>query len=67
MAPGNHRRLILVSRSMFLTMMSLLEHGSELPDLHQQQWQEHGPGPLQCVTQLPGVVAGCSWCQDICF
>ena len=45
---------------MFLNMLSLLEQVSEPPDVHQhqQQGQQHGPEPLQGVTQLPGIAEG---------
>ena len=68
-APWHCRRLILVSRYMFLNMLSWLEQVSEPPDVHQhqQQGQQHGPEPLQGVTQLPGIIEGWSWCPDICF
>ena len=34
---------------------------------NQQQRQQHGQGSLQGVTQLPGIIEGCSWCPDIFF
>ena len=68
-ASWHHRRLILVSRYLFLTMLSWLEQVSELPDVHQHQQncQQHGPGPLKNVTHLPGIVESWSWFPDICF
>ena len=68
-APWHHRRLILVSWYMFLTMLSWLEQVSELSDVHQhqQQCQQHGPRPLQGVTQLPGIIEGWSLCPHIYF
>ena len=70
-APGQYKvkRMILMYIYMFLTMLSWLEQVLELSDVHQhqQQCQQCGPGLLQGVTQLPGIVEGCSWCPDICF
>ena len=50
---------------MFLTMLNRLEQVLELLDVRKHQ--QHGPGPLPDVTQLPGIIEGTSWCPDICF
>ncbi len=48
---------------MFLIMMSGLEQVSEMPDVqqhkqHQQHCQQLGPGPLEGVTWLLGIIEG---------
>ena len=67
-SPWHYRRMILVPRYMFLTMLTSLEKVSEPLDVHQHhQWQQQGQSPLQCVTQLPGTMEVRFWCPDICF
>ena len=62
-------RLLLVSRYLFLIMLSWLEKVSETKDVHkhQRQCQKEGQGQLEGVTHLPGIIEGWFWCRDICF
>ena len=73
-APWHHIRLILVSRCRFLTMLSLLEQVTEMPDVHQQQYKQQGPGHFMLLlglwasipkkTTLLALRRGSSFCCD---